>query len=96
VAFDLLSQFVLWHDRAEYIQMTWVWTTALVERARALNAMGWTRSEISQTIGYPKALMTLWLPDEQPGIARQQAQFLRAMESEDPHQPGMHGEGTFP
>ncbi len=73
-----------------------VYTTALVERARALNAMGWTRSEISRETGYPKGLMTLWLPDEPPGVARQQAEFLRVVALPDPDQPGVHGEGTYP
>lgn len=73
-----------------------VFTSALVDRVRALNAMGWTRSEISREIGYPKGLMTLWLPDEPPGVARQQAEFLRVVALPDPDQPGVHGEGTYP
>lgn len=73
-----------------------VYTAALVPRIRALNALGWTRSEIASYTGYPKGLMTLWLPDEPPGVARQEAEFLRVMELPDPDQPGVYGEGTYP
>lgn len=73
-----------------------IFTTALVPRIRALNALGWTRSEIAKRTGYPKALLTLWLPDEPPGVARQEAEFLRVMALPDPDQPGARGEGTYP